>query len=99
MAHWNNLSEEEILDQLMSLSMLYLDEEEKKVMIEKLKVLFDFVEDLKKIDTKGVEPIYNLTENYDIFRDDEPSENMDHDDALGEVQSDFKNENYFTVIK
>ena len=99
MSHWNNISEKEILEQLMSLSMLYLDEEEKDIMMDKLKILFNFVDDIKKIDTDGVEPIYNLTERYDVFREDVPGDNLNHDKALKEVQGKFKNENYFTVIK
>lgn len=83
----------------MSLSMLYLDEVEKEIMIDKLKTLFNFVEDIKKIDTNGIEPIYNLTERYDVFRDDVPGYNLDHDKALKEVQGELKNENYFTTVK
>ena len=99
MSHWNNLSEKETLEQLMSLSMLYFDEVEKEIMIDKLKTLFNFVEDIKKIDTNGIEPIYNLTERYDVFRDDVPGYNLNHDKALKEVQGELKNENYFTTVK
>ena len=99
MSHWNNLSEKEILEQLTSLSLLYLDEQEKSIILENLKVLFNFVEDIKKIDTDGVEPVYNLTERYDVFREDVPGDNLNHDKALQEVQGKVKNENYFTAIK
>ena len=95
----NNFSDDQILEHLMSLSMFELDEDEKSLLMEKLKFLFHFVDDIKKINTENVEPLYSLTENFNVFRDDEPGENLDHDKALNEAHNILKNENYFTVIK
>jgi len=99
MTHWNNISDKETLEQLMDLSLIHLEEGEKDVMLEKLKFMFGFVDTIKKINTDGVEPLYSLTENINVFREDVPGENLDHDKALGVAQGKFKNENFFTAIK
>lgn len=99
MNHWNNLTEEQVLERLASLSMITLSEKEKPLILEKLKVLLPFIDELNKVDTTDIEPLFSLTENYNTFREDEPGSVLDHDRALKEVQNNLKNDNYFMVPK
>ncbi|MDR2402220.1 MAG: Asp-tRNA(Asn)/Glu-tRNA(Gln) amidotransferase subunit GatC [Cytophagales bacterium] len=99
MDHWNNFFDKPIPEYLMFLSMLSLNENEKGFLMEKLDFLFSLVEDIKNIEIENITPLYNLTENYNVFRDDEPGEILDHDKALKESQSILKNENYFIIMK
>ena len=79
--------------------MLHTEEEEKKILIEKLNVMLPFIEQVKNLDTNNVEPLYSLTEEFNTFREDIPGNTLEHDKALKEVQGKFKNEIYFTVLK
>lgn len=58
---------------------LTADEEEKYS--EQLSKILDYIDQLNKVDTKGVEPTYNVSGLYNVMRKDEVSESLTQEDA------------------
>ena len=60
-----------LLDKLANLSMLEFENDEKEEMKIELEKMFSFIEKLNELDTTGVEPLLHMSENEDVFREDE----------------------------
>jgi aspartyl-tRNA(Asn)/glutamyl-tRNA(Gln) amidotransferase subunit C len=60
-----------LLDKLAHLSMLEFETDEKEEMKIELEKMFSFIEKLNELDTTGVEPLLHMSENVDVFREDE----------------------------
>jgi aspartyl-tRNA(Asn)/glutamyl-tRNA(Gln) amidotransferase subunit C len=57
--------------------------------------VFDFVEKLNEIDTKGVEPLIHLSEEMDVLREDVAQPGLSKKDVL--MNSPVKDSDYFKV--
>lgn len=60
-----------LIEKLAHLSRLELKEEEKEEMKIELEKMIGFIDKLNELDTTGVEPLLHMSENVDIFRNDE----------------------------
>ena len=69
----SKLSRDAVL-KLAKLSCLKLTEEEIERFSEELSAILDYVEALNKVDTKGLEPTYQVTGLKNVMRHDEPIE-------------------------
>jgi aspartyl-tRNA(Asn)/glutamyl-tRNA(Gln) amidotransferase subunit C len=86
----------ETVDQLAKLSRLNLEESEKESLTDDLNRILHFVDQLKEVETDGVEPLIFLNEN-DVVRDDKAEATMSRDEALKNALS--KDEQFFLVPK
>jgi aspartyl-tRNA(Asn)/glutamyl-tRNA(Gln) amidotransferase subunit C len=64
------------------LSRLELDEGETEIYQEQLSRILDYVEKLKEVDTKDIEPTSHVIELNNIFRKDEVKASISRDEAL-----------------
>ncbi|HEV2830470.1 MAG TPA: Asp-tRNA(Asn)/Glu-tRNA(Gln) amidotransferase subunit GatC [Hanamia sp.] len=60
-----------LIEKLAHLSRLELKEAEKEEMKIELEKMIGFIDKLNELDTTGVEPLLHMSENVDIFRNDE----------------------------
>jgi aspartyl-tRNA(Asn)/glutamyl-tRNA(Gln) amidotransferase subunit C len=79
---------EEELTKLAKLSQIACTEEEKKKLLNKLRSVVDYVEQLQSIDTEGVDPCYNVLETQrNLMRDDIPGEILSRELFLSNAPS------------
>ncbi len=64
------------------LARLQLSEDERRQMTEHLSAILDYVQQLQKLDTDGVQPLAHPLDVHDVFRPDEPQPSLDVDSAL-----------------
>ncbi|EKD90539.1 MAG: hypothetical protein ACD_31C00001G0002 [uncultured bacterium] len=64
------------------LANLPLSEAEEEESAEQLSKILDYIDQLEKVDTRGVEPTYNVTGNENVMREDEIGESLSAEDAL-----------------
>ena len=60
-----------------------------------LKKMLDFVDKLNEIDTEGVEPLIYMSEELNVLREDNITENLPQEDALKNAPQ--KDSDYFKV--
>jgi aspartyl-tRNA(Asn)/glutamyl-tRNA(Gln) amidotransferase subunit C len=75
------LSEKEVRHVAM-LSRLHLSDDEVKHYTGQLAKILDHVEQLKKVDTTGIEPMITATASGNVFRPDAPRPSLKREDAL-----------------
>jgi aspartyl-tRNA(Asn)/glutamyl-tRNA(Gln) amidotransferase subunit C len=73
---------EELIDKLAKLSRLSFRPDEKKAIMKDLERMLDFVEQLKEVDTEGIEPLIHVNPEVNVLREDEVSEELSQKDAL-----------------
>lgn len=88
---------EETIEKMAHLSRLELSETEKESMKNDLTNIVTWMEQLNEVDTSGVEPLTHMSEELNIFRDDEAKNNISRVDAL--VNSPANDDLYFSVPK
>lgn len=71
-----SLSKKEI-EHIAKLARLGLSEKEKEKLSEELSKILDYIEKLKEVDTKNVEPTSQATSLINIFREDENPQKID----------------------
>ena len=71
-----------LIEKLAHLSRLELKEAEKEEMKIELEKMIGFIDKLNELDTTGVEPLLHMSENVDIFRDDEVSGQISKEDVF-----------------
>jgi aspartyl-tRNA(Asn)/glutamyl-tRNA(Gln) amidotransferase subunit C len=64
------------------LARLELSEAELQTMTPQLSAIVDYVNQLAKVDTEGVEPMAHPLEVHNVFREDEPAPSLPVDTAL-----------------
>ena len=67
---------------LADLSRLHFNEEEMKTMQADLEKMIGFVEKLNELDTTGVAPLMHMTNQQDVYRQDEAAAPLDVQKAL-----------------
>ena len=70
------------VDNVAKLANLPLSDADKKKYSEQLAQILDYVDQLQKVDTKGVEPTYNVTGQTNVFRADEVANSLSQEQAL-----------------
>ena len=71
-----------LIEKLAHLSRLELKEAEKEEMKIELQKMIGFIDKLNELDTSGVEPLLHMSENVDIFRNDEVSGQISKEDVF-----------------
>ena len=74
------------------LARLQLTESEREMITRQLSAIVDYVDQLKQVNTDGVEPMAHALAVQNVFRADEPSPSLTTSDALAnapERQGDF----------
>lgn len=82
----------EIVQKTAHLARLSFDKKSEAEMIEDLQKMVDWVDKLKEIDTKGVEPLTGMSQELNQFRGDETGEYISKEQVLKnapEHDSDF----------
>ncbi len=89
--------DKETVEKLAHLARLKLDEESSEKMTEDLNQILEWVEQLKAIDTEGVEPLTGMSEEENVMREDVAKDTLSHEEALKNAPK--KDSNYFRVPK
>jgi aspartyl-tRNA(Asn)/glutamyl-tRNA(Gln) amidotransferase subunit C len=87
----------EIITKLSSLSKLKFNNEETELISEDLSKMVNFINQLKEIDTEGIEPLIHMNEEMNNWREDKLGEVLDQEKALS--NSPTKDSTYFKIPK
>ena len=84
-----------LIEDIAKLSKLKFDETSSEKMKDDLKKILAFVDKLNEIDTEGVEPLIYMSDEVNVLRADEISEETAQDEALKNAPQ--KDSDYFKV--
>ena len=87
----------EVITKLSSLSKLKFNEQETELISEDLSKMVNFINQLKEIETDGVEPLIHMNEEINNWREDNLGEVLDQEKALS--NSPIKDSTYFKLPK
>ena len=82
------------------LARLDLSADELEVMTRQLRAIVDYVDQLSRIDTEGVEPLAHALAVHNVFRDDEPEPSLPVGEALANApdrRTDARGEQFYGV--
>jgi aspartyl-tRNA(Asn)/glutamyl-tRNA(Gln) amidotransferase subunit C len=84
------------LDRIAELARLdFTEPAAREAMLKDMQRVFDFVEKLNEVDTKGVEPLIFMTEEEDVLREDVATLEVSKQEALRNAP--VKDSDYFKV--
>jgi aspartyl-tRNA(Asn)/glutamyl-tRNA(Gln) amidotransferase subunit C len=86
-----------LIDKLSRLAMLHFDEDEKEEIKADLQKMIGFVDKLKELDTRGVEPLLHITDRVNVLREDVPGQMLTQEEALRNAP--LHNDRFFLVPK
>ena len=86
-----------LVDRIAVLAKLAFDKEEKEEIRQDLERILEFVEQLKEVDTEGVEPLAYITDEKNVLRPDVVKQEITHEEAL--KNGPQKDSDYFKVPK
>lgn len=70
------------IDHLAQLARVSLSEAESDQLVDELSIILEYIEQLKSLDTKGVEPTYQFSDASNVWREDEVDEELLSREAL-----------------
>jgi aspartyl-tRNA(Asn)/glutamyl-tRNA(Gln) amidotransferase subunit C len=82
------------------LARLELTDAELETMTRQLSAIVGYVDQLRQVNTDGVEPLAHALEVHNVFRDDEPAPSLSVDEALANApdrRSDTDGRQYYGV--
>jgi aspartyl-tRNA(Asn)/glutamyl-tRNA(Gln) amidotransferase subunit C len=82
------------------LARLELSEAELETMTRHLSAIVGYVDQLRQVNTDGVEPLAHALEVHNVFRDDDPAPSLSIDDALANApdrREDAEGRRYYGV--
>jgi aspartyl-tRNA(Asn)/glutamyl-tRNA(Gln) amidotransferase subunit C len=82
------------------LARLELSDAELATMTRQLSAIVGYIDQLRQVNTDGVEPLAHALEVHNVFRDDEPAPSLTVDEALANApdrQSDAEGRRYYGV--
>ncbi|MFM1998811.1 MAG: hypothetical protein RL204_758 [Bacteroidota bacterium] len=85
------------VDRLADLARLEFDNQTKEEMVKDMNNMLQFVDKISELDTAGVEPLIFLTEESNVFREDEITHEVSQAEALKNAPK--KDMYYFRVPK
>ena len=85
------------VEHVASLARLSFSEEEKEKLVRELNEILAYMEQLNSVDTTDVEPLSQVIELSNVFREDTPKPCLSREDALKNAPA--KNEKFFKVPK
>ena len=71
-----------LVNNLAHLSRLYFTDDEKKELEHDLQRMISFVEKLNEVDTKDIQPLQHMSNEINVFREDEIKGSAAREDAL-----------------
>ena len=74
--------DEALINKLAHLSMLDFNDEERVRIAADLQRMIGFIDQLRQVDTTGVEPLLHMTEATDVLRPDVPAQMISREEAL-----------------
>ena len=77
------------------LARLRLTDDELATMTRQLRAIVEYVDQLSRIDTEGVEPLAHALAVHNVFRDDEPAPSLPVDQALANAPQ--RRDDFFSV--
>ena len=87
----------ELLDKIAHLARLEVKEDEAEKIMQDMSTIVTWMEQLKEVDTTGVEPLTSMSHEVNAFREDKIENQLDREAAL--KNAPVKDENYFKVPK
>jgi aspartyl-tRNA(Asn)/glutamyl-tRNA(Gln) amidotransferase subunit C len=95
-----NMTDKKILDDnhvkhVAKLAKLELSEEDVKLFLTQLTSILQFVDQLAKVDTNGIEPTSQITGLENVFRDDMVEPSLSQEEVLANTKR--KHKGYFLV--
>ena len=87
----------EMVDKLANLSKLNFDVQEKEAIKNDLSSMIGFIEQLQKVDTKGIEPLLHMSNTKNILREDILNGSVTRENALSNAPN--TDGQYFKVPK
>jgi len=87
----------ETVKKIAHLARLEFDENAESEMIRSMSEILDWVDQLKEVNTEGVEPLTSMTHEMNVWRHDETKKALSRERGLS--QSPAKDEAYFRVPK
>lgn len=85
------------VDKIAHLARLELNASEQQEMIGDMNKILDFMAKLNEVDTSGVEPLIYMSDEVNVFREDEVKQTVTHEEALQNAPK--HDDNYFLVAK
>jgi len=85
------------LRKIAHLARLEFDKDEEQPMTESLTEILTWVEKLNEVDTEGVEPLTNMSDEVNNWREDIPKSDITRNQALGSAPT--KDDKFFIVPK
>jgi aspartyl-tRNA(Asn)/glutamyl-tRNA(Gln) amidotransferase subunit C len=86
-----------LINKLANLSRLDFKDEEKQEMKTELEKMIGFIDKLNELDTSDVEPLLHMSENQNIFREDEVKGELGKEDVF--KNAPVHDDNFFKVPK
>ena len=87
--------DQELLKKIAHLSRLELDDKKVPALLADMNAVVDWVEQLKEVNTDGVEPLTSMTQEINSLRNDEVTPPLAHDEALSKAPA--KDKDFFKV--
>jgi len=88
---------DDLINKLAKLSKLSFEANEKDEIKEDLQKMLNFIDDLKKVDVEGVEPLIHMTAEINRLREDKPEAPLKVEEVLQNAPE--KNGDFFQVPK
>jgi aspartyl-tRNA(Asn)/glutamyl-tRNA(Gln) amidotransferase subunit C len=85
------------LRKIAHLARLELEPGKEEAMIKDLNEIISWIEQLQEVDTEGVEPLTNMSQEVNVFRKDKAGKHLEHKRALKNAPD--HDEDYFRVPK
>ncbi len=83
------------LEKIAHLSRLYFNKNDESKMLKSLNDIIGWVDKLSEVDTSEVEPLTHMTDETNVFRNDENPKNLDREEGLKNAPQ--QNGEYFKV--
>lgn len=87
----------EDVNKISKLAKLKFSEEEKKKLQNDMNRILDYIDKINELDLSNVEPLENINETENVFREDEPKLTIAQEEALRNAPS--KTDKFFKVPK
>lgn len=89
--------DKELVDKIAHLARLEFENEAKDEIVKEMNNMLSFVETLNEIDTTGIEPLIYMSDEVNVIREDEISNQVTHKEALKNAPD--HDSDYFRVPK
>ena len=89
--------DQETLHKIAHLARLEIKSEEEAPMLKKLEGVLNWMEQLNEIDTDNVQPLTHMTQELNVFREDEPKITITREEGLSNAPK--QDGTYFRVSK